>query len=221
MIVAIDGPAGAGKSTVSAALAERLGFQLIDTGALYRCVGLLAGRRGVSLEDTGALASIAAGLDVRFVFVDGRNRVWCEGEDVSDAIRTAEASDAASKVSAVPAVRAALLDLQRDLGRANDSVMEGRDIGTVVFPDAQAKFFVTAKLEERARRRLKDHLASGREVAFDDVCAEIRERDERDRNRPVAPLKQADDAALVETTEMTFDEVVAEMEARVRAMQTV
>jgi len=220
MIVAIDGPAGAGKSTVSAALAERLGFQLIDTGALYRCVGLLARRQGIALDDADALAALAAGLDVRFEFVDGRNRVWCHGEDVSDAIRTSASSDAASKVSAVPAVREALLDLQRDLGRVRDSVMEGRDIGTVVFPDAEAKFFVTAALDERARRRLKDHRAAGRDVSFEAVCAEIRDRDYRDENRPVAPLRRADDAELVESTEMTFDEVVGAMEARVRAMRT-
>lgn len=216
MIVAIDGPAGAGKSSVSAAVAERLGFQLIDTGALYRCVGLLGMREGTSLEDGERLAALASTIEARFEMRDGVNHVILGDEDVTAAIRTEEASDAASRVSALGPVRDALLELQRSLGKAGDCVMEGRDIGTVVFPNADVKVYLTAKLRVRAERRLKDYEARGEPRTVKEVESEIAARDERDMNRPVAPLKQADDAVELDTTEMGFEQVVAHITAMVR-----
>jgi cytidylate kinase len=208
MIVAIDGPAGAGKSSVSAAVAERLGFQLIDTGALYRCVALRALERSVALDDADALAAIAAELDVRFAFRDGRNRVLLDGVDVNDRIRNQTVSDGASRVSALAPVRAALLDLQRSMGRAASSVMEGRDIGTVVFPDAEVKVYLTASLDERGRRRLADYERAGRPMDIEAVTADIAERDARDMARETAPLKRADDAIELDTTGLSFEQVV-------------
>lgn len=209
MIVAIDGPAGAGKSTVSAQVAQALGFQLIDTGAMYRCVGLCALRAGVALDDGEALARLAADLDVAFRFEDGRNHVLLGDEDVSADIRTEEVSDAASRVSSLPPVRAALLELQRSLGRRTDAVMEGRDIGTVVFPDAALKVFLTASIDERARRRASDYRDRGEEVDLAQIREDISARDARDSGREVAPLKEADDAVRVDTTSMSQPEVVA------------
>lgn len=213
MIVAIDGPAGAGKSSVSAALADRLGFQLIDTGALYRCVALSALEQGVAFDQAGRLAAIAAGLSVRFEFVAGRNRVLLGQRDVSDLIRTPAVSDGASRVSAVPEVRAALLDLQRVMGRASDSVMEGRDIGTVVFPDAEVKVFLTASVDARAHRRAAEYVAKGLGADIDAVRRDIVERDERDTGRATAPLKRADDAVELDTTALGFEQVVARIAA--------
>lgn len=208
MIIAIDGPAGSGKSTISARLAAALGYQLIDTGALYRCVALKGIRLALDLSDGVALGKVAAGMQVRFRFEDGRNRVFLDGDDVTDAIRTAEAGAGASRVASHPEVRAALLGVQRQLGRAHDSVMEGRDIGTVVFPDADRKVYLTASLDERARRRWAEF---GVELPLEEVKRQIQERDERDMNRSVAPLVQASDAVLVDTTGLGLDEVVAEL----------
>ncbi len=208
MIIAIDGPAGSGKSSISARLAADLGFQLIDTGALYRCVALLGGRSGVDLMDGQALGTVARSMQVGFRYEDGRNRVFLNGEDVSDAIRTAEAGAGASRVAAHVEVREALLGLQRQLGRATDSVMEGRDIGTVVFPDAEHKIYLTASLDERARRRWAEF---GVEVPLDEVKRQIQERDERDTQRAVAPLVQAPDAVRVDTTGLSLIEVVSEL----------
>jgi len=209
MIVAIDGPAGAGKSSVSNTVARRLGFQLIDTGALYRCVALLALRGGVGVDDEAQLHELARGLDVRFEHVGIRHHVWLGDEDVTDAIRTPEVADMASRTSAVPLVRAGLLELQRALGRASDVVMEGRDIGTVVFPDAEVKVYLTASLQERARRRVEDFTSVGREIDQEAMVREIEDRDARDSGRAVAPLRQAEDAVLVDSTTLTFEEVVA------------
>jgi cytidylate kinase len=217
VIVAIDGPAGSGKSTISARLAQRLNFQLLDTGALYRCVALAARRRGVDLSNEEALTAVAAAIQVRFAMTDGVNRVVLNGEDVTDAIRTAENGEAASVVSAVAGVRDALLQVQRDMGRAQDSVMEGRDIGTVIFPDAAIKVFLTATVEERARRRWADF---GGDPTLDEVRRQLVLRDERDTNRTTAPLRKADDAVELDSTHLGIDAVVARIEELVGAVRS-
>ncbi len=208
MIVAIDGPAGAGKSTVALRVAESLGYQLISTGALYRAVAKKALETGIALEETHRLAEIAAALQVEFEVVDGINRVRVSGVDMTEALRTQEVSSGASVVSAVPEVRDALTELQRDYGRRMDVVMEGRDIGTVIFPEAQTKVFLTASAEERAKRRLVDFQDAGEQLTLAEVLADIQERDYRDSNRPVAPLKPADDSRTVDATSMSIQEVV-------------
>lgn len=207
MIVAIDGPAGAGKSTLARLLAQALNLQLIETGALYRAVGLLALERGVELTDTAQLKSIAASLDISFRFEGGTNRVMVHSIDRTAELRAEAVSSAASRVSSIPEVRAALLELQRSLGGRSDSVLEGRDIGTVVFPNADAKFFVTAAAEERARRRVAQLESEGAEVVPDyrAVLVDIEERDRRDRERETAPLRQAADAVLIDTTSISTD----------------
>jgi CMP/dCMP kinase len=221
-IVAIDGPAGAGKSTVARKLAQVLGFVLVDTGAIYRAVALAARERDVPWNDGEAVGKLARTL------VDGRAlslgqdahggvAVHLAGRDISNAIRTPEIGMGASSVSAHPAVREALLEMQRQAGRAGGVVLEGRDIGTVVFPEAEVKFFLTARAEVRARRRYDELAAKGTPVTLDETLAEVRQRDKQDSTRPVAPLKQASDAVLVDDSELTIDETVAQMADRVRA----
>jgi cytidylate kinase len=214
-IVAIDGPAGAGKSTVARAVAERLGFALVDTGAIYRCVALKAAQRHIAWTDEERLGELAVTLDIDFHFVDHVNRVRLEGEDVTDAIRAPEMSRAASLVSSRPAVRAGLLELQRRLAREEPTgaVLEGRDIGTVVFPEAEAKIFLTASKETRARRRYEELRAKGTPTTYEAVLADQIVRDREDETRPIAPLKPADDAVLVDTTGLPTDEVVARIVA--------
>jgi cytidylate kinase len=213
MIVAIDGPAGAGKSTLATMLAERLGFQLIETGALYRAVGKFANERGIAWSDEPALAAVAHDLEVAFEFDNGVNRTLVNGEDLTAALREEWVSDAASRVSSVQKVRDTLLSLQRDLGRATDSVMEGRDIGTVVFPDADAKFFVTAEAKERARRRVEQLKEAGEyeDTSYEVVLRDIEERDRRDRERETAPLLKAEDAILIDTTELSAEQAMDKM----------
>jgi cytidylate kinase len=226
-IVAIDGPAGAGKSTVSKALAKRLGFALVDTGAIYRTVALAATRQGLAYDDDAALAHLLPTLELRFEMRGDDNCVFLHGwngdEDISAAIRTPEMSKAASAVSARPVVRDGLLELQRRLARAAPlgAVLEGRDIGTVVFPDAQAKFFLTAASRERAERRYKELVAKGQKVELEQVLAEQSQRDRDDSMRDVAPLRAAPDAVILDSTDLGLEAVVDRMEAAVRAKMKV
>jgi cytidylate kinase len=220
-IVAIDGPAGAGKSTVSRKLADTLGFVLVDTGAMYRAVALAAQRAGVAWSDGprlgGQIAVILAHRDLSFAAAPGRGAVVrLGGEDVSAAIRTPEIGLGASQVSAHPEVRGALLELQRQAGRDGGVVLEGRDIGTVVFPDAEVKFFLTARPEVRARRRYDELAAKGENVTLEGTLADVVLRDQNDTNRTHAPLRQAHDAILVDNSDMSIDEAVALMAERVR-----
>lgn len=229
-IVAIDGPAGAGKSTVARRLATRLGFVLLDTGALYRAVALAARRAGVAWEDEPGVVTVARGLAEEGALnltpgdaprpdgADPTTAVWLHGENVADAIREPAISLAASRVSSYGGVREALLGLQRRLAlRGPGVVAEGRDMGTVVFPHAAVKFFLTASLEVRAQRRFEEMRARGHEVDLETTRAEIAARDAQDSSREVAPLRQADDAIVVDSSERTVDEVVDEMFAEVRA----
>jgi cytidylate kinase len=213
LIVAIDGPAGAGKSTAARLLAARLGFTLLDTGAIYRVMALRARERGVAWDDGPGVAALADGLELSFRLEGALNRVFANGQDVSTAIRTPELSDGASRVSALPEVRAALLGIQRRIGAAGSVVVEGRDIGTVVFPDAGAKFFLTASTDERARRRVAELAATGRPADPDKTRAEMVARDERDSTRAAAPLRKADDAIEIDSSALGPDEVVARMAA--------
>jgi cytidylate kinase len=211
LIVAIDGPAGAGKSTVARLLAARLRYSLLDTGAIYRSMALRARAGGVAWDDGPGVAALAGGIDIAFQLEGAVNRVTLNGQDVTTAIRTPEMSDGASRVSALPEVRAALLGLQRRIGAPGGVVVEGRDIGTVVFPDAEAKFFLTATTDERARRRVAELTAAGKSVDADQTKAEMIARDARDSTRAAAPLKKADDAIEIDSSTMSPDAVVAKM----------
>lgn len=204
--VAIDGPAGAGKSTLSRRVAKELGYIYVDTGALYRAVGLKFSRLGADTDLNCDIEGILTTTQVDIRFVDGEQRVFLDGEDVSDDIRTPVASMMASAVSAKPPVRAFLLEMQRKLARENNAVMDGRDIGTVVLPDATVKIYLTATAEARALRRYKELIEKGQDVNYEDVLADQKQRDYNDMNRPIAPLKQADDAVLADTTELDFEQ---------------
>lgn len=209
-ILAIDGPAGAGKSTVARLTAGRLGFVLVDTGAIYRSVALKATRSGVEWSDEPGLSRLAAEVRLEFRLVEGKNRVFLDGEDVSEAIRSPEMSRGAAAVATLPAVRGALLELQRRLAQEDPSgaVLEGRDIGTVVFPEAPVKVFLTASPEERARRRHEELLARGLPSTYHAVLADQIARDAADQGREIAPLKPAEDAVRVDTTGRSVDQVV-------------
>ena len=226
-VIALDGPAGTGKSSVTKLLAQKLGFVHVDTGALYRSIALLALEKGVNVTtaelrpgDQEKITDIAKTAKFEFRREAGKNpsnRIYVNDEDVTRKIRTPEVSMAASRVSAIPEVRSALLDLQRKLGGEGCSILEGRDIGTVIFPDAEIKFFLTASADERAKRRLSELEAMGQDVpSFKEVRKQIMERDYGDSTRKIAPLKKADDAIEIDTTMLTLDEVVSLMEGVVR-----
>ncbi len=205
--VAIDGPSGAGKSSIARATARSFGFLYVDTGAIYRTVGLAVCRRGIDSHDGEKIAALLPELHIELRYEDdGVQHMYLDGEDVTAAIRTPEISMYASNVSAFPAVRAYLMDTQRSLARTNDVIMDGRDIGTVVLPDAGLKIFLTASAEARAERRLKELLEKGQTVTFEEVLRDIQQRDHNDTTRSAAPLRRAEDAILVDTSSLNFEE---------------
>ncbi len=215
--VAIDGPSGAGKSTIAKAVAARFGFIYVDTGAIYRTVGLAGRRAGVDPHDTAAVPALLPGLSICFDYgPDGSQRMYLNGEDVSGPIREPEISMYASAVSAIPAVRAYLLDMQRDTAKKQSVVMDGRDIGTVVLPDAGLKVYLTASPEARAKRRLAELLAKGENVTLEDVASDMAQRDKNDATRAAAPLRAAEDAVRVDTSDMTLAESIEHICALVR-----
>ncbi len=206
--VAIDGPAGAGKSTVARAAAKELGFIYVDTGALYRAVGVYCLRKNIETTDAQGVGAVLPEISVELKFLDGVQHVYLNGDDVSTEIRLPEASMAASNVSAIPSVRAFLFDLQRDIAAKNNCIMDGRDIGTVVLPNAQVKIFLTADDEERAMRRYKELQEKGSNVTFQEVLDDLRVRDYNDSHREIAPLKPAEDSVTVNTTGYTLEESI-------------
>ena len=206
-VITIDGPSGSGKGTIAQLLASRLGWHCLDSGALYRLLGLEASRAGIDVDQPRRLAEIALAMQVEF----RDEGIWLDGEEVSTALRTEQAGNAASRVAAVPEVRAALLEWQRNFARPPGLVADGRDMGTVVFPRAQVKIFLTASPEERAKRRYKQLKEKGLDANLDDLTADIRERDERDSKRSVAPLAAAPDALQLESTALSIEEVLRQV----------
>ncbi|MEK7851549.1 MAG: (d)CMP kinase [Deltaproteobacteria bacterium] len=211
IIVAIDGPSGSGKSTVAKRLAGKLGYMYIDTGAMYRAVALQAKRDNIDINDSAALIRLCESVKLEFVPDNGGLRTILNGEDVSEAIRTPEMSMAASDISARKEVRQALLSLQRRMGENGGVVLEGRDVGTVIFPNAEAKFFLDASLEERGKRRYKELAAKGMDVTLEQTVDDVRKRDINDSSREIAPLKKADDAVLIDSTNIGVEQVVEKM----------
>ena len=204
--VAIDGPAGAGKSTLARRLAAELGYIYVDTGAMYRAIGLYALRAGKDPKDNAAVDALLPQIELRLASIAGEQHIYLKDEDVSTAIRTEEVGMAASAVGANPAVRAFLLELQRDMAKKQDVLMDGRDIGTVVFPDAELKLFMTADPAVRAQRRYDELTAKGEHVTLEEIERNVRERDKADMSRAVSPLRQADDAIVLDNSHMTVDE---------------
>jgi CMP/dCMP kinase len=215
-VIAIDGPSGVGKSTITRLLANRLGYLHIDTGAMFRAVALTVKRSGVDLADEEALSGLCAGAEISFIRSGQGCRVLLNGEDISEAIRTPEISLLTSRVSAIKRVRDILLELQREMGKAGGVVLEGRDIGTVVFPDAEVKFFLTASAEERGRRRYLEMLGKGEDVTLEGTIAEVARRDEQDEQREHAPLRRAPDAIVIDSSQLSIDEVLSVMEQKVK-----
>jgi cytidylate kinase len=209
--VAIDGPAGAGKSTIARRAAKEIGFIYVDTGALYRSIGLFMLEHGVEVNNQAAVCEQLKNVQVSLAFQNGEQRVILCGKDVSDEIRTAEVSMAASVVSAIPKVREYLFDLQKNIAATNNVIMDGRDIGTVVLPDAKIKIFLTASPEERAKRRYDEMLAKGMKAEYEEVLADIKTRDYNDSHRAIAPLVPAKDAVLVDTTDIDLEQSVAKL----------
>ena len=220
MIVAIDGPSGAGKATIAKSVAKTVGFSCLDTGAMFRSIAVLALEKGISLDDDAALGALATENEIAFTFDDNEERtqhVFIAGKEVTSTIRTAEVDKAVSPVSAAPSVRAALLEQQRRIGNAGNYVVEGRDIGTTVFPQAEVKIFLTASAEERARRRVSQNEARGiGSVDYEEVLADIIRRDQADSTRAVSPLRQAEDAYLLDSSDLTIDQVVEAICSRVK-----
>lgn len=206
--IAIDGPAGAGKSTIAKAVSKKLNYIYVDTGALYRSIGYYSASKGANTKNKDEVIPLLSEIKVELKFVEGVQRVFLNGEDVSEKIRTPEMSMHASNVSAIKEVREFLFDLQRDIAKNNNIIMDGRDIGTVVLPNADIKIFLTASPEDRANRRYKEHIARGEQVDFDKLLGEIKERDYNDSHREIAPLKQADDAILVDTSGNSLEESI-------------
>lgn len=206
--IAIDGPAGAGKSTIAKTIAKKLNFIYVDTGAMYRAIALYFLRKGVDGQDAETIASMCPDIHVTLDYKDGEQQVLLNGENVSGYIRNEEVGGMASKTSAQPAVRAALLQLQRDMAKNADILMDGRDIGTHVLPNADLKIFLTASVDVRAKRRYDEMVAKGASCDLNEIREDIKVRDHQDMTREIAPLKQAEDAILVDTSDMTIDEVV-------------
>ena len=204
--VAIDGPAGAGKSTIAKASAKKLGYVYVDTGALYRTVGLHMVKNGISSENADAVTNALSDITVDMKHIDGEQRVFLCGEDVSDKIRTEEISMAASNVSRIPAVRSFLLDLQRSMAEKYNVIMDGRDIATVVLPNATVKIFLTAAPEKRAERRLKELLERGEKADFETILADIKKRDYNDSHREIAPLKPSEESVIADTTDLSLED---------------
>lgn len=209
--VAIDGPAGAGKSSIARAAAERLHYIYVDTGALYRTIGLAAARSNTNIEDDDEISELLSKIDISILFLNGEQHVVLNNEDVSSEIRTEQASMMASRVSAIPTVRAYLLDMQRNFAKTDNILMDGRDIGTVVIPNADVKIFLTASPEIRARRRVAQLAEKGIEADYDEVLKDIITRDYNDSHRDIAPLKPAEDAILFDTSDITLDQSVEKL----------
>ena len=205
--IAIDGPAGAGKSTIAKRVAKELSYIYVDTGAMYRAMALYLHRLGISAEDTEKIAESCSGAEISIEYIDGEQVVLLGGENVNPLLRTREVSEIASKSSAVPQVRTRLVQLQQELGKKQNVVMDGRDIGTVVLPDAQVKIYLTASVDVRARRRWLELKEKGEDPVLEEIAREIEERDNRDMTREVSPLRIADDAVLVDSSAMTIEEV--------------
>ncbi len=208
IVITVDGPSGVGKGTLCHALADKLGFDFLDSGAIYRILALAAVKHGIDFENELALAELGRKLDVKFVPENNEIQVILDGENVGDQIRTAEAGQNASKIAVYPQVREALLQRQRDFRSTKGLIADGRDMGTVVFPDAEIKFFLDASAEERTKRRVKQLQEKGFNANFDEILAEIKERDFRDRNRPVAPLVPAKNAMILDSTHLSIEEVI-------------
>ena len=209
--IAIDGPAGAGKSSAAKKAAESLRFVYVDTGAMYRTIGLYMLENQVRVDEEEALKAALDRIRIELKYEEGVQRMYLNGEDVSDRIRTPEVSEKASVVAAIPAVREKLLNLQRDMAASQDVVMDGRDIGTNILPDAELKIYLTASVEERAKRRYQELIQKGEECSIEDIQRDIADRDYRDMHRETAPLRQAEDAVYLDSSDMTLDEVAAEI----------